>query len=201
MREVGYVENNKKLAIIGILIGVGIGIVLLCTMIVMIFSSVNSRKYLDLSDTNATEYLLIKDADGTETHVYKDYNSSSMFVTEGKSTKIIKTVRGPKDVKLGKLMSIRDGEESEGIEGNDITKEKEYAYNTWEAGIADSERYLKFLETQGYKCERSVYNSEYIEKWFTGERDVKRVIITQKTISVTQVPNTMEYPKVEYYIK
>ena len=137
-------ENNKKLAIIGILIGVGIGIVLLCTMIVMIFSSVNSRKYLDLSDTNATEYLLIKDADGTETHVYKDYNSSSMFVTEGKSTKIIKTVRGPKDVKLGKLMNIRDGEELEGVEGKDITKENEYVYNTWAAGIADSERYLKF---------------------------------------------------------
>lgn len=194
-------EKNKKFEFIGILLGIGIGIVLLCLTIVLIFNSVNSQKNLDLGDLNTTEYLLIETKGEQPIHVYKDFNSTSMFITEGNSSKVVKTIKGPKSPQLGKLLYIRDGDELEGVEGKDITQEKELTYNTWLSGIADSERYLKFLKDQSYSCEKTVYSSQYIEKWFTGERDVKRVIITQKTISVVKVPSTTKYPSIESYIK
>lgn len=187
-------ENTKKMVLI-----IGGLVALTLVAITVFFISNNASKKLDIKDYSVTEYIRVYNRLTNEKQsLYKDNDSSALYLTTGDSTKVEKTLRTPRTLELGSIMTLTG---SNDLAANDITKSEPYTKYTWKSSIKDSENYLKYLEDNGYICEYTVSMHEFIEKFYRNEKTgkTKRVIITQKTISIYDVELT-KYPSIEDYL-
>lgn len=126
--------------------------------------------------------------------VYKEYTEQLVLTVDYKG-KIQSKSKSLVSETESSMLELPDLDK---LDGYDIMSNKAYFNSTWQATLDESAQQVKWFIRRGYDILMQANTQRYIEMYLGKEEDIKRVIITKDTLSVTDVASAYSGTADEY---
>lgn len=153
---------------------------LVLLLVALVFSLCGCSKKVDLDKKDTHLIATVEDDTYGVSELYRDKNGFEIF--EVKDGEVINTYTTEYALSLKDVINLGVGEKAE-----DITKTATIGSFTWQSDLTRSANYIKYLEDNGYSAIRKVSTQKFVDMLMSNSVDIKRVVITQDTISVASV--------------